>query len=84
MGVTNKDGRYDMEYTLGERGTKLGPTTVSFEWPMGYAAPFGIPSKYTQVNSKEKIDVKSGENEFNFNLEADAAAPSGPPPVIVD
>lgn len=84
MGVTDKNGVYDMEYTLGERGTKVGPTTVSFEWPLGYAAPFAIPSKYNQVNSKEKIDVKPGENEFNFTLEADAAAPSEKPATIVD
>ena len=80
MDVTNEDGEFDIEYTAGERGTKVGPSTIGFEWPLGYAAPFAIEAKYIQGRSTEKIDIKSGNNEFNYVLEG-----TGPPPVgIVD
>lgn len=74
------DGKYDMEYVHGVKGTKVGPTTVTFEWPLGYAAPKAIPRKYTGVDSEFKIDVKPGKNEFDFDLESDPNAK--PPPVV--
>ena len=80
---TNKYGYYDIEYTHGEKGTKIGPTKVSFEWPMGYAAPHPIPVKYSAGKTEVTLDVTSGRQTFDFNLETDspsAAAKSGEPP----
>lgn len=71
-------GRYDIEYTEGERGTKVGPTTVTFEWPLDYAAPVAIPAKYTGVDSAIKIDVKPGDNKFDIKLESDGDSSQAP------
>jgi len=76
---TDKSGYYSIEYTKGEKGTKIGPTTVSFEWPIGYAAPKSIPSKYVAGVSEIKIDVKKGNNTFDFNIETDATPTTKPP-----
>jgi hypothetical protein len=77
------NGNYDMEYLPGVKGTKVGPNTVTFEWPLGYEGPTkAIPRKYTGIDSPLKIDVKPGRNVFNFDLESDPNAPktSGPVP----
>lgn len=69
------NGNYDMEYVHGVKGTKVGPNTVTFEWPLGYDGPRkAIPSKYTGVDSEFKIDVKPGKNKFDFDLESDPKA----------
>lgn len=80
MAVTDKQGHYVMQYTLGEKGTKTGPTTVSFEWPLGYSAPFGIPQEFTQMKSEIKIDIKKGQNPpFDFKIDSDGgSAPAAP------
>lgn len=47
-----------MEYRHGVKGTKVGPNTVTFEWPLGYQGPTkAIPRKYTGVDSAFKIDL---------------------------
>ena len=74
----DENGKYDIEYTEGERGTKVGPTTVTFEWPLDYSAPVAIPRKYTGVDSAIKIDVKPGDNLFDIKLESDGDS-SQPP-----
>lgn len=80
MGVTDKQGKYTMQYVVGEKGTKVGPTTVSFEWPLGYAAPFSIPQKYSQMKSEIKIDIKKGTNPpFDFAIEDAKEATPGKP-----
>ena len=84
MGVTNKEGSYEILYTLGEPGTKTGPNKVTFEWPMGFAAPFAIPKNYSQTI--DKVDVKPGSNQFDFKLVSDPGTPAAAPtpPVVVD
>lgn len=89
MGVTNDKGYYEMEYTLDEKGTKIGPTSVSLEWPTGFAAPFGIPRRYAAGNKEYKLDVKAGKQTYDIVIEADAEKATDKkgkekPPVIVD
>ena len=66
---TDANGFYRVEYIKGEPGTKLGPTMVLLEWPLGYAAPFPIPPRYTGVNTELKLDVVAGNNTFDIELE---------------
>jgi hypothetical protein len=78
----NDEGMYDIEYVHGVRGTKVGPTTVTFEWPLGYEGPTKpIPRKYTGVDSAIKIDVKPGKNTFDFDLEPDPNPPQRTGPI---
>lgn len=79
MVQADEQGHYDMEYVAGERGTKVGPTTVSFEWPLDYAAPKPIPEKYSAIRSQEKIEVKEGENTFDFDLKSDSSSSAQTP-----
>lgn len=65
--TTDEQGRYTLAYTYGVTGTKVGPTTVMFEWPLEEAGP-PIPAKYTGMNSELKVNVEKGANEFNFDL----------------
>ena len=80
MTQADAEGRYDMEYIEGERGTKIGPTTVSFEWPLDYAAPKPIPDQYNAIKSQEKIEVKAGDNVFDFDLKSSPGAPASMAP----
>lgn len=75
-------GRYVMEYAPGVKGTKVGPNTVTFEWPLGYEGPTKpIPRQYTGLDSPFKIDVKPGKNTFDFDLKSDPnAQQAGPVP----
>lgn len=75
MATTDKKGYYDIEYTQGEKGTKIGPTTVSFEWPLSPVGPTKpIPAKYTASKSEVKLDVVKGRQTFDVDLETDAAS----------
>ena len=65
--VTDEEGNYTLTYTYGVEGTKLGPSTVMFEWPLGESGR-RIPSKYVGLNSELKVDVGDGNNEHNFEL----------------
>jgi hypothetical protein len=67
MGTTDAEGKYTLEYLHDEVGTKVGPSTVSFEWPIGASGP-PIPAKYGS-NSQEKVEVIPGKrNVFDFDL----------------
>ncbi|WP_373649656.1 MULTISPECIES: hypothetical protein [unclassified Schlesneria] len=66
---TDVNGFYRVEYVKGEPGTKIGPTTVLLEWPLGYEAPFPIPPRYTGANSELKLEVVAGNNPFDIELE---------------
>lgn len=67
--TTDVDGHYELEYRHGVPGAKLGPNTISFEWPIGAAGP-AIPEKYT-TKTELKEDVKAGDNVFDFKLTTD-------------
>lgn len=75
MGTTDAEGKYKLEYLHDEVGTKVGPSTVSFEWPIGASGP-PIPAKYGS-NSTEKVEVVPGKNNvFDFDLKPAANAKS--------
>lgn len=78
-GVTDKNGKYTIEYLAGERGTKIGQTTVSFEWPIGVSGSFRIDKKYATGTSTIKYEVKKGSNTFDYNLETPSDKPSKRP-----
>ena len=67
--TTDKNGKYSLEYVKGVAGTKLGPTIVLLEWPLGYQAPFAIPSRYAGANTELKLEVKKGSNTFDVKME---------------
>lgn len=66
--IIDKDGNYDMKYTEGVSGTKLGPSTVHFAWQTGESGP-AIPEQYGD-RSTLKVDVQEKKNVFNFELES--------------
>ncbi len=70
---SDKSGQYEIEYTKGEKGTKLGPTTVSLEWPLGGGGGISIPKKYVGDQSELKLDVKKGKQTFNIEMTSETA-----------
>lgn len=77
--ITDKKGYYDIEYTQGEKGTKIGPTTVSFEWPTSPVGPTKpIPAKYTAAKSDVTLEVVKGRQTFDVDIETDATAAASP------
>lgn len=66
--TTGSDGRYELVYTYGVEGAKVGPSTVSFAWPDGEAGSAPIPDKYG-AQSELTVEVQPGDNTFDFALE---------------
>lgn len=75
MGITDQDGHFDLEYTYGVPGTKVGANTVGFSWPIGTTGQPEIPARYSGKSELFR-EVKAGRNTFDFELEA--SAPSRP------
>lgn len=67
--TTDEEGNYTLTYTYGVKGTKLGPSTVMFEWPLGESGR-KIPAKYVGLNSELKVDVGDGGNKLDFELKS--------------
>jgi hypothetical protein len=73
IGVTDSEGHYELTYTGGVEGTKVGPATVSIttQWPEGEPPPGQrerIPAKYnTRTTLKETVEP--GDNVFDFDLD---------------
>lgn len=65
--VTDEQGKYVLEYSYGNSGSKVGPSTVMFEWPLGESGP-AIPKKYVGLESELKVEVTDGKNSFDFAL----------------
>jgi hypothetical protein len=76
-GTTDNTGYYEIVYRYGVAGSKVGPTTVSFEWPLGSDKAKPLAEKYT-TKSTTKVDVKPGRNTFDFKLESDPNAKPRP------
>jgi hypothetical protein len=75
-GLTDKDGLYTLDFGPGHKGAMLGKHKVRMTKnidadPAALAAAKGppqpIPVRYNDKTTLE-ADVKSGENEFNFDL----------------
>lgn len=73
VGVTDSEGYYELEYTGGVEGTKVGPAKISVttEWPEG-EPPEGesetIPAKYNS-QSILKETVEPGDNVIDLDLD---------------
>ena len=77
-GTTASDGTYELLYTAGAKGTKLGPSKIEITtvWPDGEPKPGEketIPAKYNS-ESELKEEVKKGRNQLNFELKSEPAA----------
>lgn len=73
VGMTDEEGKYELEYVAGAKGTKIGPTTVGFMVATGVTPSHPIPAKY-ENRSELKVDVERGKNVFDFDLESDSKA----------
>jgi hypothetical protein len=69
---TDAEGNYTLQYLEGVEGCKLGPNTVSFDWPPGATSAVGIPAKYNG-EAAFKFDVKPGSNTFDLKMESDGS-----------
>lgn len=65
--MTDEEGYYELVYRHGVEGTKVGPNTISFEWPLEKAGR-PIPAKYSAGKSELKKTVEPGGNTFDFQL----------------
>ena len=67
-GRTDASGRYELVYKRGVMGGNVGPNTVQITISSDVVAnPPNIPARYN-TESDLKKEVKSGQNEFNFDL----------------
>jgi hypothetical protein len=87
MGLTDKNGKYQLEYTHHVYGCKIGPNNVGFFIPTSGVASHPVPAKYEK--SEFDVEVKRGKNTFDFDLKSDAepknaADTKKPAPEIVD
>jgi hypothetical protein len=76
--VTDKEGHYELNYTLKAKGAKLGAHRVRIStYVQGgdepnaevKTVPEKVPAKYQKPDSL-KADVKAGENTVDFKLES--------------
>lgn len=76
-GNTDAEGNYSLQYLEGVEGCKLGPNTVSFDWPPGSTNAIGIPAKYNDT-APFKFEVKPGSNSFDLKMESDGSPEVAP------
>ena len=69
-GNTDQEGKFTLEYLAGEKGCKLGPNSISFDWPPGAQNAVAIPAKYSGAE-QFTFEVKAGSNTCNLKLESD-------------
>ena len=75
---TDAEGSFTLQYLDGVEGCKVGPNTVSFDWPPGSTNAVGIPAKYNGAEAF-KFDVKSGSNTFELTMVSDGSPTVTPP-----
>ncbi len=84
-GRTDQDGQYEMMFTDDEKGAWIGENRVEISTGdvdatmSGSGTPEKVPAVYNQ-RSTLKVDVTSGKNEHNFDLESNAGRIAPPPP----
>ncbi len=76
-GNSDADGNYTLQYLAGYEGSKLGPNTVSFDWPPGSPNAVSIPTKYNGVDAFT-FDVKPGSNTVDLPMISDGSAEALP------
>jgi len=69
VGTTQNDGSYQLMYTHGVSGTKVGSAAVIIAWPDGEPGPVPVPAKYGAEGGL-KVEVKHGSNTFDFPMES--------------
>jgi len=79
MAITETDGTYELNYTPGVKGAKIGENRVvlsTYSEPsvddnrvVDKGTPERFPPKYSQ--GEEVVVVESGENVFDFDVKAD-------------
>lgn len=70
VGVTDSQGKYELVYTYGVKGTKVGVNAVSFAYPQGEGVKGPpVPAKYG-AKSTLQADVKAGKNTCDFDLKS--------------
>jgi hypothetical protein len=68
---TDADGHYEMLYKRGLMGARIGEHTVRIEFTSNIVAnPPNIPDRYNK-QSELRREVKSGNNEFDFELKSE-------------
>jgi len=68
-GVTDDEGRYELQYLNDAKGAKIGAHTVGFAPQEGIAPAFPIPRSYALGSSSApKVEVEEGANELDFDL----------------
>jgi hypothetical protein len=75
-GRTNAEGQYELAYKRGQPGALVGPHTVRI-WvsPEVVRNPPIIAAQF-DTKSELRRDVKSDDNEFNFDVTTEKAAAS--------
>jgi hypothetical protein len=86
--TTDEKGAYRIQYTDGVAGSKVGSNSIVFYPPPSGGLSHPIPAKYLNI-SDLKVDVQSGRNTFDFDLESDSAKKpaskaGAPPQDVVD
>jgi hypothetical protein len=73
IGLTDADGRYELIYSKGTPGARVGQHTVRISFnPNLVKNPPTIPDQYN-TTSELRVEVKAGEeNVFDFALMSDA------------
>lgn len=89
VAVTKADGTYELNYTPGVKGAKVGNNSVRITTYVAPelddnnrvvtpAKPERLPPKYSR-GEELKVEVKPGENTFDFAVEADKDKYPPPP-----
>ncbi len=67
-GFTDQDGHYELIFKRGVKGAPIGTNRVTIlEDTQMTHRPQRVPARYNQ-NSELDCEVKSGDNEFNFDV----------------
>jgi len=66
FGSTGADGSYELDYTPGDKGAKIGVNNQVVE----EGTPERIPPKYNESPS-ETVEVVKGDNVFDFTIESE-------------
>lgn len=73
-GLTDKEGKYQIQYAMGVYGTKIGNNTICLFPGSSGGTSHEIAAKYQNPQTSDlKAEVKKGNNTFDFELESDAA-----------
>jgi hypothetical protein len=68
-GLTDENGKYELEYLHHSKGAVLGRHTIGFAGPTDETLAVPIPAKYaygTETGIQE--EVKAGDNTLDFSL----------------